>query len=240
MLAVAMSLEADERLSRDERTMLNGVVKYILEHWEDADNGIWERRGPKRQYVHSKVLRWLALREACALMDRGILSDGSRDNVEQAMRALRRVVEERGYSQARASYVSELDGDELDAALLILPIVGFTGANEPRMANTIAAIQRELQQSDLVFRYSVHDEEAEGAFLVCSFWLVECLARQGRLTEAHELFGQLAARANDVGLLSEEIDGRTGTFLGNFPQAFSHVGLINAALTLAEVEENQR
>jgi GH15 family glucan-1,4-alpha-glucosidase len=151
--------------------------------------------------------------------------------------AIRREVERRGYNERLGSYTRTFDGDTLDAALLTLPLYGYTDGAHPRMRATCARIRERLARGPLVYRYQDTDDglpPGEGAFGICSFWAVECLARGGDVEQASAAFEQLLAYANDVGLFAEEIDPDSGAALGNFPQAFTHVGLINAALTLAE------
>jgi GH15 family glucan-1,4-alpha-glucosidase len=151
--------------------------------------------------------------------------------------AIQREVENHGYSEQLGSYMRTFDGDGVDASLLTLPLYGYVEASHPRMRATLARIQKHLAQGPLVFRYRDTDDglpPGEGAFGICSFWLVECLARAGDVEAATRAFEQLLGYANDPGLLAEEIQPGTGAALGNFPQAFSHVGLINAALTLQE------
>src|SRR6185369_8001894 len=152
---------------------------------------------------------------------------------------IRELVLTRGFNREKQSFVGILDGDTLDASLLYVVRVGMLEASDPRMLSTIDAIRRELGKDDLIYRYDTRLTEdglpsGEGAFLPCSFWLAEALALAGRETEAHELFRKLLARRNDVGLLPEEIDPATGAFLGNMPQALTHIGLMNAALCMSE------
>ncbi|MQA75129.1 MAG: glycoside hydrolase family 15 protein, partial [Solirubrobacterales bacterium] len=156
--------------------------------------------------------------------------------VEAARDEIRAVVLERGWSEERQAFAQSFDSDELDAAALLMPILGFLPATEERMRSTIEAVARDLTEDGLVLRYR-NDEGLnadgltgeEGTFVICSFWLVSCLARSGELERAEELFDRLAGCANDLGLLAEEIDTANGEQLGNFPQAFSHIGLITAA-----------
>jgi GH15 family glucan-1,4-alpha-glucosidase len=152
--------------------------------------------------------------------------------------SIRATIEQRGYNERLDSYTRLLDGDDLDASLLTLPLYGYADAGHPRMAATCTRIHEQLGRDGLISRYaeSTHDglPAGEGAFGICSFWAVECRARGGDLSGAVEAFERLLGYANDVGLFAEEVDRETGAALGNFPQAFTHVGLINAALTLAE------
>jgi GH15 family glucan-1,4-alpha-glucosidase len=149
------------------------------------------------------------------------------------------VVERRGYSERLGSYTRLLDGDDLDASLLLLPAYGYARGTDPRVRSTCERIRRDLGTDGLIYRYRAGDglPPGEGAFGICSFWAVECLARGGDVAEATQAFERMLGYANDMGLFAEEIDPTTGAQLGNFPQAFTHVGLINAALTLAEYVE---
>ena len=203
--------------------------------WSETDAGMWEMRGEPRHHLSSKVLCWVALDRAVKLAP----ALGSFAKVEQwtAERdRIRDAILERGWSESRGAYAQSFGSDELDAAQLLMPIVGFLPATDERMRATIDAIARELTEDGLVLRY--RNEEGlnadgltgeEGTFVICSFWLVSALAQAGEIEQAEQLFDQLAGYGNDLGLLAEEIDTATGEQLGNFPQAFSHIGLITAA-----------
>jgi alpha,alpha-trehalase len=203
--------------------------------WREKDSGIWEMRGDLRHHLSSKVMCWTALDRAVKLAPH--LGEHAKAEEWTAARdEIRKAVEERGWSEQKQAYAQSFDSDELDAAALLMPIMGFLPATDGRMRSTIDAIDRELTQDGLVLRYL--NEEGlnadglsgeEGTFVICSFWLVSCLAQAGELERAERLFDQLAGFANDLGLLAEEIDAGSGEQLGNFPQAFSHIGLINAA-----------
>jgi alpha,alpha-trehalase len=203
--------------------------------WNETDAGMWEMRGEPRHHLSSKVLCWTALDRAVKLAP--ALGDNAK--VEQWTRVRDEIGEailERGWSEKRQAYAQFFDSDELDAAQLLMPILGFLPATDERMRSTIEAIARELTEDGLVLRY--RNEEGlnpdglsgeEGTFVICSFWLVSCLAKAGEVERAERLFDQLARHANDLGLLAEQIDTANGEQLGNFPQAFSHIGLITAA-----------
>jgi GH15 family glucan-1,4-alpha-glucosidase len=211
--------------------------------WEERDAGMWEMRGEPRHHLSSKVMCWTALDRAVTLAP--ALGMHARADYWAAQRdRIRDAVLTRGWSNAREAYAQSFDSDELDAAALLMPIVGFLPATEPRMRATIEAIERELTQDGLVLRY--RNEEGlnadgltgeEGTFVICSFWLVSCLAKAGDVERAQSLFDRLAGFANDLGLIAEEIDAMTGELLGNFPQAFSHIGLINAAWEIDQARE---
>jgi alpha,alpha-trehalase len=206
------------------------------EGWQQRDAGMWEMRGDPQHHLSSKVLCWTALDRAvklgAMLGEHGAKVDrwaAERDRVRDA-------VLERGWSEKRQAYAQAFDSDELDAAALLMPLVGCLPATDERMRSTIDAIARDLTQGGLVLRYRNEEginadglEGEEGTFVICSFWLVSCLARAGEIEEAEALFDQLAGYANDLGLLAEEIDTANDELLGNFPQAFSHIGLITAA-----------
>jgi GH15 family glucan-1,4-alpha-glucosidase len=206
--------------------------------WREADAGMWEMRGGPRHHLSSKVLCWTALDRAVKLAPR--LGEHARTaEWETARDEIREAILTSGWSEAKQAYTQSFGSDELDAAQLLMPLVGFLPANEPRMRSTIEAIARELTQDGLVLRYLNEDGPnadglagEEGTFVICSFWLVSCLAQAGELERAEALFDQLAGYANDVGLLAEEIEVASRELLGNFPQAFSHIGLITAAYEL--------
>jgi alpha,alpha-trehalase len=203
--------------------------------WRERDSGMWEMRGEPLHHLSSKVLCWTALDRAVKLADR--LGDHARHTEWSAARdEIRAAVLERGWSEKRQAYAQAFDSDELDAAQLLMPLVGFLPATDERMRSTIEAIASDLTEDGLVLRYRNQEglnadglTGEEGTFVICSFWLVSCLAQAGELERAEALFDQLAGYANDLGLLAEEIDTATGEQLGNFPQAFSHIGLITSA-----------
>jgi GH15 family glucan-1,4-alpha-glucosidase len=212
------------------------LVDHLAEIWDQPDESIWEVRGGQRHFTFSKVMAWVAMDRAVRGAEKFDLS-GRLDH----WRALRQQIHESvcrdGFSVAKNSFVQYYGGDELDASLLLLPLVGFLPPEDPRIVGTVAAIERELTIDGLVLRYLTHEgvdglPPGEGVFLACSFWLVDNLVLQGRKAEARALFERLLGLANDVGLLAEEYDPREKRQLGNFPQAFSHLALINSALNL--------
>ncbi len=212
------------------------VADAAAEGWQQQDAGMWEMRGDPQHHLSSKVLCWTALDRAVKLG--AMLGEhGTKVEAWAAERdRIRDAVLERGWSERRRAYAQAFDSDVLDAAALLMPLVGFLPATDTRMRSTIDAISRELTEDGLVLRYrNQHGlnadglEGEEGTFVICSFWLVSCLARAGEMERAEALFDQLVGYANDVGLLAEEIDTASGELLGNFPQAFSHIGLITAA-----------
>jgi GH15 family glucan-1,4-alpha-glucosidase len=218
---------------------IQAFVAYLAdraaERWHETDAGMWEMRGEPRHHLSSKVLCWVALDRAVQLAP-ALGSYARPAEWATARDAIREAVLERGWSESRQAYAQSFDSDDLDAAQLLMPLVGFLPATDERMRSTIDAIADDLTEDGLVLRY--RNEEGlnadgltgeEGTFVICSFWLVSCLARAGELERAERLFAQLTGYANDLGLLAEEIDTATGEQLGNFPQAFSHIGLITAA-----------
>ena len=203
--------------------------------WREPDASMWEMRGEPHHHLSSKVLCWVALERAIALSSQlGDHADVERWTSERDQ--IRTAVLTRGWSEARQAYAQSFDSDELDAAQLLMPILGFLPATDDRMRSTIEAIADQLTEEGLVLRYR-NDEGLnadgltgeEGTFVICSFWLVSALAKAGEVERAERLFDQLVGYANDLGLLAEEIDTGNGELLGNFPQAFSHIGLITAA-----------
>ncbi|HKY24122.1 MAG TPA: glycoside hydrolase family 15 protein [Gaiella sp.] len=215
------------------------LLKWLEDGWRLPDSGIWEVRGPARHFTHSKVMAWLAFDRAVRMCEE-FGREGPLDRWRSIRDEIHAEVLARGWSSARDSFVQFYDSEELDASALVLPLVGFLPADDPRVVSTVEAIRRDLTHDGLVLRYRTDEDgevdglpAGEGVFLACSFWLVEVLALQGRREEARELFERLLALRNDVGLLAEEYDPRSGRLLGNFPQAFTHLALVEAALALA-------
>jgi GH15 family glucan-1,4-alpha-glucosidase len=212
------------------------LADFVAETWREPDAGIWETRGELRDFVQSKAFCWAALDRAAELAEKGVLPDRS-DRWRAEADAIRIWIEREAYDETRATYVRAPElGTEADAALLTLALCGYSDANDPRFLTTCAAIRRDLSAGGpLLYRYT-GAERKEGAFLTCSFWLVEALARAGRRDEAHELMGALVELANDVGLYAEEIEPESRAFLGNLPQGLVHLALVNAAVSLANGE----
>jgi GH15 family glucan-1,4-alpha-glucosidase len=217
------------------------MADYVVRHWRDRDNGIWEVRDERTHYTQSKALCWVALDRACRLAEEGMIPNRSkrwRDEADE----LQQFVDGEGWDEERGSYVRATDLRELDASLLTLALLGYHHPRSERIQGTVSAIERELREGPYVYRYRGEDGLAgdEGAFLTCSFWLVDAYARAGRLDDANALMEELVGLANDVGLYSEEIDPRSGEFLGNFPQGLTHLALVNAAVSIADVEVRRR
>ncbi|MFC6904099.1 glycoside hydrolase family 15 protein [Halalkalicoccus tibetensis] len=236
------TLHYDEDLDEEGWRLVEAVVDYTCEIWDEPGEGIWEFRDEPRHHVHSKLMCWIALErgiEIAELDDREAPLERWREVREE----IREAILERGYSEEAGAFVQHFDTDEhLDASTLLIPISGFLPADDERVQNTIDAILADLTSEEgFVYRYKRDDglPGEEGAFVLCSFWLVDALALSGRIEEAEEIFETLLDHANPLGLFAEEIEPGTGTFLGNFPQAFSHIGLINSAIYLSVAKEEE-
>jgi len=232
--AVVYFVEAGGTLDRETERTLCAFGEYVCRHWQEPDEGIWEPRSVAAHNTHSRVLCWTALDRLLQLHARGHLHRAPAALFQKNRELIRREVEARAWNPDLGSYVAQLDGDRLDATLLLLPWYGFEDAGTDRMRATFARVRETLGAGDgLLYRYRREDSPGEGAFGICSFWGAEYLALGGGTpAEARDLFEGLCGYANDVGLFAEEIDPSTGAALGNFPQAFTHVGLINAAVSL--------
>jgi GH15 family glucan-1,4-alpha-glucosidase len=219
------------------------LVDHIEKIWSQPDDGIWEIRGPRRHFVHSKVMAWVAVDRAIrSIQDFG--EDGPLERWTRLRAEIHDEVCRFGYSRDVNSFVQYFGGKELDASLLMLPLVGFLPADHPKMLNTVAAVEKHLLRDGLVARYNTHSSVDglpgdEGSFLACSFWLVDNYVLQNRHDEARALFDRLLTLRNDVGLLSEEYDPREHRQLGNFPQAFSHLALVNSAHNLSPTSDTK-
>ena len=220
--------------------MLRNLMRFLEFEWDARDEGIWEVRGPRRHFTHSKVMAWVAADRAVRLCE-----EFDREGPVDRWRALREKIHvevcEKGYDAERGAFVQSYGSKLLDAAVLMIPLVGFLPAGDERVRNTLDAIQRELVEDGFVRRYEESEDAAEvdglppgeGAFLPCTFWLADNLALLGRVDEARDVFERLLAVRTPLGLLAEEYDPRLGRLVGNFPQAFSHVGLVNSAVNLS-------
>ncbi|MEZ0234603.1 MAG: glycoside hydrolase family 15 protein [Actinomycetota bacterium] len=228
-------------LDDSTKRFLRAVADAAADRWESVDHGIWEVRGEPRHFLYSKLMCWVALDRAIELAP----TIGSGDRVPAwttTRREIREAILREGWSEQAGAFTQSFGDDHLDASALVMPIVGFLPADDPRVLATIDAIERRLtDEQGLVYRYRVQEtddglEGEEGSFLLCTFWLAEALALADEGDRAAAVFERAAAHVNDVGLMSEEIDASSGELLGNFPQAFSHVGLINAAWAIARLE----
>ncbi|SCK58865.1 Glucoamylase (glucan-1,4-alpha-glucosidase), GH15 family [Streptomyces sp. WMMB 714] len=217
------------------------LIGYLEDHWDEPDEGIWEVRGPRRHFVHSKVMAWVAVDRTVKLIESGDV-DGPLERWRDLRDEIHRDVCEKGYDKERNTFTQSYGSRELDASLLLIPQMGFLPPDDKRVIGTVEAIQRELSTEDgFVLRYPTSQLDGdnvdglqgeEGAFLACSFWLADDLAMIGRVEEARKLFEKLLSLRNDLGLLAEEWDSKLQRQVGNFPQAFSHVPLIDTALRL--------
>ena len=224
-----VALEDGWRVSRK-------LLEWLADTWDRPDEGIWEVRGPRQHFVHSKVMAWVAFDRAVKAVER-FGRDGPVDLWRKVRDEIHRQVCDRGFDRNRNSFVQAYGSDALDASLLTIPLVGFLPAGDPRVTGTVAAIEAALMHGGFVARYDTRVTKdglppGEGTFLPCTFWYADNLALQGRRQEAAAIFDRLLALRNDVGLLSEEYDPAAGRLLGNFPQAFTHIGLVNTALNL--------
>jgi len=210
--------------------------------WQEKDQGIWEIRGEPRDFLYSKLMCWVALDRAVALADHLDASDRV-ETWKHTQNQIREAILTRGWSDRANAFGQSFGSDELDASNLMLPLVGFLPADDPRVLSTINATEERLtDERGLVYRYRSHDglEGEEGTFLLCTFWLAQALARAGQTARARTVFERAVSFVNDVGLLAEEVDPVSGELLGNFPQAFSHIGLVNAAWAISETESRKK
>jgi GH15 family glucan-1,4-alpha-glucosidase len=219
---------------------LSEVVEMAIDRWDDPDHGLWEMRGEPKHFVHSKVMCWVAV-------DRGLkMAEQCMRRVPEARwrsarNAIRKAVEKDGYDPKRRTFVQAFGSSNVDAALLLLPSVGFVDYNDPRMLGTVEAVRHDLEVDGLVLRYRTEKTPdgvggREGSFLACTFWLAECLAHQGRIDEARAAFDRVLATGNDLGLFAEEYDTEHSRMLGNFPQALTHLSHISAAVALTALQ----
>jgi GH15 family glucan-1,4-alpha-glucosidase len=214
-----------------------GLLDYLESAWAEPDAGLWEVRGPERHFTHSKVLSWVAFDRAVRTVE-ATGATGNLDTWRRARDEIHRDVCDKAWNSEQNAFTQSYGSGLLDASLLMIPLVGFLPPDDRRVVGTVDAIQRDLNQDGLVLRYRAEAgvdgvEGRDGAFLACSFWLADALSVMGRHAEAAVLFERLCSLANDVGLLSEEFDTVNGRLVGNFPQAFAHVGLVNTALNLS-------
>jgi GH15 family glucan-1,4-alpha-glucosidase len=234
-LARVKGIEASD----DAWAIARHVFEWLESSWREPDEGIWEVRGPRRHFTHSKVMAWVAFDRAVKAVEK-LGRDGPADRWRATRDEIKVDVLANGYDTELGAFVQSYGSKRLDASLLLIPLVGFLPARDARVAGTVDAIQRELLRDGFVERYRADEENVgvdglppgEGVFLPCSFWLVAVLARQGRLEEAVELYERLLALQNDLGLLSEEYDTERKRLVGNFPQAFTHLTLVETAFTL--------
>jgi GH15 family glucan-1,4-alpha-glucosidase len=218
--------------------LINGAAA----NWEKPDSGIWEMRGSPRHFVHSKVMCWSALDRGIRLAE-DLERKSPLDKWRHRRDEIKKLVEKKGYDRKRGVFTQSFESRQMDASLLLVPLTGFVDYNDERMVRTVDAIREDLSQDGLIRRYDTENdglEGKEGVFLPCSFWLAECLARQGRIDEAHAVFQRVLATGNDLGLFSEEYDTSSEEMLGNFPQGLTHLSMIATAVSLSECEGQKR
>jgi GH15 family glucan-1,4-alpha-glucosidase len=220
--------------------MISVLVEHVVAVWNTPDSGIWESRAEPRHYVHSKVLAWRALDIAVRILD-DFGFDGPRERWRAVADQIHADVCAKGFDAEQNTFVQSYGSREVDAAVLMIPIVSFLPADDPRMIGTIAMLEKQLLRNGFLYRTSADPEtaathrEPEGAFLACNFWLVEAYALGGRINDASALFERLIAVGNDVGIFAEEYDPALGRQVGNVPQTLSHASLVNAASRIATV-----
>jgi GH15 family glucan-1,4-alpha-glucosidase len=242
--AMFQTLKAGMAPSERRRVLQPNILEHLSTVWRQPDEGLWEVRGSPQHFVHSKVMAWVAFDRAAKQGAAGEFDD-SWQRWRDVADEIHAEVCERGFDRELNSFVQVYGSKRLDASLLLIPIVGFLPPGDPRIQGTLRAVENKLLiGGEFVLRYEPENPgdglpEGEGAFLACSFWLVDNYILQGRFAEARKLFDRLLSRCNDVGLLAEEFDPLTGRMLGNFPQAYSHVGLINCALNLSRKQDQR-
>ena len=239
LAAIWQADRAGLKLDEPDWALMVQLIKFLESNWQKPDEGMWEVRGGRKQFTHSKMMAWVAFDRAIKLVEECSCAAYEHFQRWQKIRGqIHAEVCERGYNPRRKAFTQFYGSDALDASLLLMPVAGFLPATDERVRGTIEAIERELMQDGFVLRYRPQEEKVdglpgrEGVFLPCSFWFADCLHLLGRKKEARELFERLLNLRNDLGLLSEEYDPREKRQLGNFPQAFSHVALVSAAAIL--------
>jgi GH15 family glucan-1,4-alpha-glucosidase len=223
---------------RDSRKFILGLGRIICKNWNKPDNGIWEIRSSSLHHTHSKVMAWVGLDRLIKLTEKYNWQDAPLETFKKTAESIKETIEEAGFNKELDSYTHQLNGDKVDASLLTFPLVGYCQATSPRMISTIQLIQDRLTENGLLYRYlNLQDGITgnEGAFGICNFWLIENLARIGETEKAMTLFETIGKCAGPTGLLSEEIDPDTYALWGNYPQGFTHIGLINAAFAINQV-----
>jgi GH15 family glucan-1,4-alpha-glucosidase len=237
MIALEMARDLCVPESKDSWALQRALVENLANHWDQPDNGLWEIRGPLRHFTHSRVMVWVAFDRAVRAAEKHGF-EGPVDRWRKLRDEVREEVLARGFDTGRNTFTQHYDTTEVDASLLVLPLVGFIDGDDPKMLGTIAAIENDLMSGGLLHRYRTRTgvdglPGDEHPFVACSFWLVSAYAKAGRLDEAHALMRRMLGLVNDVGLLAEEYDTKSERMAGNFPQAFSHLALVGAAVALA-------
>jgi GH15 family glucan-1,4-alpha-glucosidase len=240
MDALFTACQFDGVTSRAMWDLQRGMIEYLETAWKEPDDGIWEVRGPRRHFTHSKVMAWVAVDRAVRTLEGWPTLEGPIDRWRALRDEIHAEVCDKGFNEEKQAFTQYYGSDQLDASLLMIPIVEFLPPEDPRVVSTVEAIERELVEEGFVLRYRTSDSGdvdgltgREGAFLACSFWLADCLHMIGRADDAAALFERLLSLRNDLGLLSEEYDAVLQRQVGNFPQAFSHVSLVNTACRLS-------
>jgi GH15 family glucan-1,4-alpha-glucosidase len=235
LLATAWFWHQENKIDPEFWAILRRRVDWVARNWMHPDSGIWEVRAEPRHYVHSKVMCWVALDRAIRIAE-SIGEDGALDDWRRARDRIKEEVLERGWSARKSAFVQYYGGEVLDAANLLIPVVGFLPGDDPRMVSTIRVTMSELSRDGMLYRYTGEDGLAgqEGVFSICTFWLADALILSGDVENGERVFRRMLRFANHLGLFSEELDPRTGDFLGNFPQAFTHIALINTAQILRD------
>lgn len=233
-------VEKGGKLDHESKKMLGKIGEYICKNWKRQDSGIWEERSDLRDYTYSKFMCWAALDKLLKMKDKIGLSEKKVKKFQEDTEQIKAAIQNEAWNDSLKAYVSYFGGQMMDACVLLMPAFGFEPPQSKRMQQTYQKVKTILEADPgLIYRYekSFHNE---GAFLICSFWKIDFIARGGgTLSEAHQEFKAVLKYANDLGLFSEEVDVKTGKLIGNFPQAFTHIGLINAALLIKETEEKQ-
>ncbi len=242
MISLQLARQHGLQENRESWSLQRTLVEEMAQHWDAPDNGLWEIRGPLRHFTHSRVMVWAAFDRAIAAVERHGLP-GPAEEWRAIRDKIRDEVLEKGFDTERNTFTQHYETKEVDAALLMLPEVGFIAGDDPRMLGTVKAIEEDLMHEGFLLRYRTSSgvdglSGSEHPFLACSFWLVEAYARAGRLEDAERLMERLLEVPNDVGLLAEEYDPVQKRFVGNFPQAFSHLTLVQAAVTLAAAKQS--
>jgi GH15 family glucan-1,4-alpha-glucosidase len=239
--AVSHFIGEDEALDREMQKMLQQCAEYVCEHWREPDNGMWEYREERRHYTHSKLMCWVALDRILKMQARGQLCGIDAEKCEANLARIRQEIETRSWNSELQTYTQACGSEIVDANVLLLAYHGFEDASSQRLQQTHERIRQKLSpRPGLVYRDERSLKRREGAFALCSFWEADFLARSGKLAEAREIFEAALDYANDLDLFAEEIDPESGDALGNFPQAFTHLGVINAALSLRDSETHRR
>jgi GH15 family glucan-1,4-alpha-glucosidase len=243
MSALYTAAQADGMQSRAAWDLQVALIEFVERGWKEPDDGIWEVRGPRRHFTHSKVMAWVAVDRAVRTLEEWPDLGGPLERWRSLRAEIHAEVCDKGFSEEKQAFTQYYGCDELDASILMMPLVNFLPPDDPRVVSTVEAIGRELMVDGFVLRYKTSDDGTvdglqgrEGAFLACSFWYVDCLHMIGRVDDSKAMFERLIALCNDLGLLSEEYDPVAGRLVGNFPQAFSHVSLVNSACRLTDQE----